>query len=75
VNGDPERDADPNWPGWDAERRCALCGHALTDWEIQDARLLSNGETYFRMCGRCRVEAEAEINEAAHARRAIMEVK
>lgn len=79
VNGDPERDADPHEPNglppWDADVSCSICGVLLTPHQVEDARLLSSGSMYFKMCDKCRVEAEEEINAAAHARRATMEVK
>lgn len=62
VNGDPERDADPNspndLPGWDAELMCAWCGKHLGG-PLRPA----DGRTYFRLCDECRTEAEAEIEE------------
>lgn len=62
VNGDPERDADPNspndLPGWDAELMCAWCGKHLGG-----AIRPPDGRTYFRLCDECRTEAEAEIEE------------
>ena len=62
VNGDPERDADPNsandLPGWDAEIMCAWCGKHL-----EGRRLPASGTTYFRLCDECRTDAESEIEE------------
>ena len=62
VNGDPERDADPNEPNalppWDAELMCAWCGEHLSG-----PLHPPNGATFFKLCDRCRVEAEREIKE------------